>query len=151
MVTNEIFLKNLLLQLAHTFMPFAENIKNYEEVIEKYEQDQFPKPSCFAITLEAPCEAMNLMAIYNDDEKIIYKQIDRIKDWLVSDCIVSSKLTQPEYVVHIYFSADSLYGFSTNLDTPPIKLPIIIRLLRNVFFDNTEMLLNDNQVINYWS
>ena len=151
MVTKEIFLKNLLLQLAHTFMPFAENIKNYEEVIEKCEQDQFPKPSCFAITLEAPCEAMNLMAIYNDDEKIVYKQVGLIKDWLVGDCIASGKLSQPEYVVHIYFSADSLYGFSTNLATSPIKLPIIIRLLRKAFFDNTEMLLNDNQVINYWS
>jgi len=150
MVTKEIFFKNLLLRLTYNFIPFAENIKEYKEVIEEYEHAICPKISCFSITLNHPHEVFNLMNSFREKEKVLYEHVDNIKDWLANGPIISNPtLTKSEYYVNIYFNADPTNA-NIDLYTLPIKTPIIIKLLRNAFFDDNEMLLKDNQVLNYW-
>lgn len=130
-------------------MSFAENIEDYKKVIEEYEQDICPNISCFSITLNSHHEVFNLMASYKEKEKVLYKQVDDIKDWLANGYIISHpKLTQPEYEVNIYFNDSN--NANIDLYTLPIKTSILVKLLKNAFFDNNEMLLNNNQVLNYW-
>lgn len=130
-------------------MPFAENIEEYKEVIEEYEHDICPKISCFSITLNSRHEVFNLMNSFKEKEKVLYEHVDNIKDWLANGPIISNPtLTQSEYYINIYFNDST----NNNIDlyTLPIKTHIIIKLLRNAFFDNNEMLLKANQVLNYW-